>query len=87
MNAVVIGGMLNGTIEDDNCPSFSYGWKWTFNGKEEKCVDYYELVVDEDGRWYRFVKSDRYSSTIDTLSDIEFKRRKEEYERNARESY
>ena len=87
MNAIVIGGMLNGTIEDDNCPSFSYGWTWTFNGKEEKCVDYYELVVDEDGRWYRFVKSDRYSSTIDTLSDIEFKRRKEEYERNAKESH
>ena len=80
MNAIVIGGLLNGTIEDDNCPSFSYGWKWTFNGKEEKCVDYYELVVDEDGRWYRFVKSDRYMDIIETLSDVEFKRRKEEYE-------
>ena len=82
MNAIVIGGLLNGTIEDDNCPSFSYGWKWTFNGKEEKCVDYYELVVDEDGRWYRFVKSDRYMDIIETLSDVEFKRRKEEYESN-----
>ena len=82
MNAIVIGGILNGTIEQDNCPSFSYGWVWTFNGKEESCRDYYELVLDGGKKYYRFVSSDRYANCIETLSDIEFKRRKEEYEQN-----